>query len=230
MDTDRRVEYVDLDSIQLALRNPKSHDTEGIARSISHFGVADLPLLDERTGRLIAGHGRILDLRSKRDSGQQPPSGITVTDDGRWLAPLIRGWASRSDADAEAYLLASNQLTIAGGWNDEALTDVLRSLSDVDADLPIIAGWTQDELDTILGRLDEEPEDGGVPGDPPGTTTKIRSRSGDTWLLGPHQLRCGDTSLLLADILCRRFQEHGGVLPVLESTGEPVDFADDTAA
>ncbi len=153
---DRRVEYVDLDAIELAPRNPKTHDAEGIRRSIGHFGLAELPLLDERTGRLVAGHGRVTDLRASRDSGQTPPAGVTL-EDGRWLVPIIRGWASRSDEDAEAYLLASNNLTTRGGWNMEGLAGMLQELAATDADLALLTGWTGDDIDDMLKLL--EPPD-----------------------------------------------------------------------
>lgn len=149
---ERRVEYVDLDAIELAPRNPKAHDVEGIRRSIGHFGLAELPLLDERTGRLVAGHGRVLDLRASRDSGQTPPDGVNLEGD-RWLVPVIRGWASRSDDDAEAYLLASNNLTTLGGWDNEALAGMLQDLAAADANLALLTGWTGDDIDDMLKLL-----------------------------------------------------------------------------
>src|SRR5690242_1392328 len=96
----RRVEYVRLDELRPAPRNPKTHDSEGINRSISHFGLAELPLLDERTGLLVAGHGRLDELKRIHGNGSAtPPDGLRVDADGMWLVPVIRGWASRSDAD-----------------------------------------------------------------------------------------------------------------------------------
>ncbi len=43
-----------------AARNPKWNAEEEIRWSIGRFGLAELPLLDERTGLLVAGHGRVV--------------------------------------------------------------------------------------------------------------------------------------------------------------------------
>ncbi len=192
---EHRVDYLDLDEVTPAIRNPKHHDTEGIARSISHHGVAELPLLDERTGRLIAGHGRLTDLRTRRAAGGTPPAGVKVDDTGRWLVPVVRGWSSRSDEDAEAYLVASNHLTTKGGWDDEALGQILADLNEADPALLELTGFDEDDLAALLG--DDEDDDGpsgGGDGDnapePPDTPVSV---PGDVWLLGGrHRLMCGD--------------------------------------
>ena len=55
----RHIEYMDLDSIREAKRNPKSHDLDQIMSSYERFSAQDSPVLDERTKRLLSGHGRI---------------------------------------------------------------------------------------------------------------------------------------------------------------------------
>lgn len=152
--TPRRVEYVPLDDVKPAERNPKRHDAEGIGRSISRFGVAELPLLDERTGRLVAGHGRINDLLARFEGGQEPPDGVRIDSEGRWLVPITRGWASRSDIEAEAYLVASNRLTERGGWDDEGLAELLAAINEVDPELLLTAGYDDDDLAALLGDDD----------------------------------------------------------------------------
>src|SRR5699024_4514124 len=121
--TPRRIEYLPLEDIPDADRNPKHHDEPRIAGSISKFGFADAPILDERTGKLVAGHGRKGDLLARQAAGKEPPEGIVVDDAGRWLIPVQRGWASRSDEDAAAFLVAHNRLTETGGWDDRALAE-----------------------------------------------------------------------------------------------------------
>jgi hypothetical protein len=155
---DRRVAYMPLSQIIDAPRNPKQHDTTGIRASIDRFGVAELPLLDERTGRLVAGHGRLNDARTRRDEGQDPPDGVKVhPDTGDWLIPVVRGWASRSDAEAEAYLVASNNLTTRGGWDTPALTQLLSDLADHDPALLEVTAFSAGDLDDMLKLL--EPPD-----------------------------------------------------------------------
>jgi len=147
---DRRIEYMPLATIDAAARNPKRHDRGGIRTSIDRFGLGEVPLIDERTGRLVAGHGRLEDIYDRRRSGQEPPDGVRVDDTGDWLVPVIRGWQSRSDAEAEAYLVASNKLTISGGWDDEALGEMLTNLAD--QDLLGLTGFTDAELDKLINK------------------------------------------------------------------------------
>ncbi len=182
--TNRYVDYLPIDTIRGAHRNPKGHATEAITRSIDHFGLAELPLLDERTGRLVAGHGRHHQLLAMHTAGNQPPDGIRVDDTGTWLMPVIRGWASRSDNDAEAYLIASNHITTLGGWEDHGLAEILEELQD--ADLLELTGFEDDDLAQLP---DTEPGEPGTHEPPPNPVT----HPGDVWLLGPHRLICGDS-------------------------------------
>lgn len=187
---ERRVEYMPLPIIEAAERNPKRHAASDIRQSIDRFGLGELPLIDERTGRLVAGHGRLDDIAERRRTGQNPPDGVQVGDGGEWLVPVVRGWGSRSDAEAEAYLVASNKLTTKGGWDDEALAEVLSDLAD--ADLLALTGFSEGELADLLGADGTGAEAGHtdpdeVPAAPPDATAP-----GDTWRLGPHRVRCGD--------------------------------------
>jgi hypothetical protein len=150
---ERTVEYVRLDAMEPAPRNPKGHDSAGIARSIGHFGLAELPLLDERTGRLVAGHGRYEQLTTLEAEAGAPPDGIRVDDAGHWLMPVIRGWSSRSDDDAEAYLVASNQLTTKGGWNDHLLAEVLHDLND--AQMLELTGYEDKDLESLVHLIQD---------------------------------------------------------------------------
>jgi hypothetical protein len=149
----RWVEYVRLDEIQHAPRNPKGHAGEAIARSIDHHGMAEVPLRDDRTGRLVAGHGRHAQLVAMHAAGKGAPDGILVDDDGMWRMPIVTGWASRSDSDAEAYLVGSNQLTTAGGWDQTSLVEVLADLRD--ADLIDLTGFDDTDLSKLIDTVQE---------------------------------------------------------------------------
>lgn len=156
----RRQEYMSLDAMVPAERNPKGHDGPRINGAISRFGFLDQPILDERTGRMVSGHGRLEQLLEMRDAGQDPPEGIIVDGDGNWRWPVIRGWSSRSDVEAEAVGVTLNRLTEAGGWDDlETLADILSTAYEVDPDLLEVTGYTADELDA-LNALTAEHEGG----------------------------------------------------------------------
>jgi hypothetical protein len=145
----RRIEYVPLSKVVPALRNPKLHAEADLDKSVGRFGYTEPVLLDERTGRLVAGHGRIDSLKRLKEKGGEPPEGVQVQGK-EWAIPVTRGWASRNDSEAEAYLLASNQLTIAGGWDEEKLEEMLRDLAatqSLDG-----AGWDEKELEKLLAE------------------------------------------------------------------------------
>lgn len=147
---DRRIEYMPLDAIARAHRNPKRHATYAIAASVDRFGLAEVPCLDERTGRLVAGHGRLDDLTARHAAGQPAPDGVTTDDTGTWLVPVIRGWASRDDDHAAAYLLASNRTSELGGWDTGELDALLADIARTDLDLAEAAGWEIADLESLL--------------------------------------------------------------------------------
>lgn len=151
------VDHLPLDEVPRADRNPKGHDSAGISRSLGKYGMAELPLMDDRTGKLIAGHGRLEQLIEMRDSGKEPPSGVGVDEQGRWLMPVIRGWASRSDDDAAAYLIASNRLVEAGGWDTYELAEMLDDIHD--AQLLEFTGYDESELEAMKALL-RDPDSG----------------------------------------------------------------------
>jgi len=223
----RYVDYIPLDDVKPAPRNAKGHDEDGINRSIDHFGFAELPLLDERTGRLVAGHGRHEQLLAMRDEGRDPPDGVRVDDKtDTWLMPVIRGWASRSDADAEAYVVASNHLTTKGGWEDQGLADILQDLQA--DDLLHLTGFEDHDLQRLLARLNPDDTDQDAEGDGPvDAGGDPISTPGDVWIVGQHRLTCGRTRLAAVDAMCARFQELTGILPTRQSTGVEYDFLHD---
>lgn len=153
--TARRLEHMPLADIDSAHRNPKGHDLPALQRSIGTFGYVEPVVLDERTGRLVAGHGRVEALRRAAADAETPPEGVALDGNGEWLVPVLRGWSSRSDDEAEAYLIAANRLTEAGGWDDHGLAEILAELAD--AQLLDVTGYTGDDLDDLIAVLQEDP-------------------------------------------------------------------------
>lgn len=120
-----RVEYVPLSEIQRWPRNPKTHDEEGLDESLERFGFVNPLVLDEKTGRLVAGHGRLEALQRRKAAGKPPPARVAQRGE-EWLAPVLRGVSFADEREAEAYLLADNRITELGGWDMVALSDMLR--------------------------------------------------------------------------------------------------------
>lgn len=149
----RRVEYLPLGEIARAGRNPKEHDIPGIRRAFEEFGCTIAGVLDERSGRLVAGHGRLDTLELMHDEGAAPPEGIQTGDSGQWLIPIVRGWSSDSDAQAKAYVIADNHLNERGGWDERSLAEELEEIADFNVDLMSVTGYTADDLDDLLASF-----------------------------------------------------------------------------
>jgi hypothetical protein len=145
------VEYVPLAKLLRWPRNPKEHALADLNRSISRFGFIQPMLIDERTGKLVAGHGRLDTLEQMRAAGDAPPQYVIGRKDD-WMVPVIRGISFNSDGEAEAYLIADNQLTISGGWNETELTALLEGLAAQGAQMLEGTGFDQAAVDAMVRR------------------------------------------------------------------------------
>lgn len=190
----RSIELLEVDALKPAIRNPKDHDLGELMTSIERFGFVDAVVLDERSGRLVAGHGRVEALQAMKKDGKPVPRGVTVDDDGRWLLPVQRGWSSRDDREAEAFIVASNRLVEVGGWDSNALTDLLADLARSGADALSGIGYDADDLQRLIG---ERAAAAVVPlidrDDVPAAAPAV-AQLGDVWVLGNHRLMCGDST------------------------------------
>lgn len=134
-------------------RNAKGHDEDRIAESMDRFGYIEPITLDERTGLLVSGHGRVTVLARERDKGDDAPEGIVTNDDGEWLVPVNRGWASADDDEAELALATANRLVETGGWDLRRLHEQLTRQNDRPAGLRG-TGFDTDELRRMQRQLD----------------------------------------------------------------------------
>lgn len=158
-----RIEYVPLEEVRRWPRNPKLHDDAALERSLQRHGFVAPLLQDERTQKLVAGHGRLTALESLRAAGEAPPARVRVDAKGRWLVPVVRGVSFATAADAEAYLLADNRLVEAGGWDQDLLREIVRDLDSSGMELDGL-GWSDSALDALLADVViAEPESGPVP-------------------------------------------------------------------
>lgn len=72
----RRLEWVPLDDLVPALVNPNVHRGALIDESIDAHGLVETVVVDDRTGRMVAGHGRRVSLLERRASGGVPPGRV----------------------------------------------------------------------------------------------------------------------------------------------------------
>lgn len=185
----RKIVYKPLSEVVPALRNPKRHDLDELARSVARFGLIDMQVEDGRTGKLISGHGRLETLAAAEAAGLEPPDGVRVVK-GRWQIPIVVGWSSSNDEEADAALVAVNHLTETGGWNSDELATMLRGITDLTG-----TAYTPDDIAALIGNDpgaagDELTDRDAIPRAPTAATTK----AGDLWELGPHRLVCADAT------------------------------------
>lgn len=150
------IEYIRLDRVKMPLRNPKGHDEGGISDSFSRFGFVAPAVMNEVTGRLVAGKGRYDALVGKKMRGEAPPRRVKVDEDGMWMMPVVRV-EFENDAEAEAYLLADNRLTELGGMDDEPmLLDMLVDLAAEGEEMLRGIGYDGEDIDELWRRLKGE--------------------------------------------------------------------------
>jgi len=156
-------------------RNSRAHSDEQVAQiasSIREWGWT-VPVLVDEAGGIIAGHGRIL-AAQKLGIAEVP-------------CMVAAGW---TEAQKRAYVIADNKLALNAGWDTDMLKVELDGLSDLDFDLSL-TGFNDDELSVLLADKTEGLTD-------PDSTPELQEQAitvkGDTWLLGKHRLRCGDST------------------------------------
>ncbi|MEW1677853.1 ParB N-terminal domain-containing protein [Streptomyces noursei] len=159
----RYTSYVPLGDLTPSPGNPKRHEIERLIESITTHGFLDQSIVDERTGHVIAGHGRREALIEMQARGSRLPDGLLVDDDGGWLVPVQRGWSSRNDLDAKTVIIKLNRLTEAAGWDPRSLAEYLEDLATGDAELFDSLAYSDEEMEQLLRRVDPETLPGGSP-------------------------------------------------------------------
>jgi hypothetical protein len=152
-----RIEYVALDEVVKWPRNPRQHDDAALERSLKRYGFVSPLLLDEKSGKLVAGHGRLGALESLRDAGEKPPERVKVDAKGKWLVPVVRGIGFANASEAESYLIADNRLSELGGWDQDMLREIVRDLDTEGLELDAL-GWSAAALDKLIAEVEEKPK------------------------------------------------------------------------
>jgi hypothetical protein len=175
----RQIEVWPIDRLIPYAKNPLIHPDEQIAQiciSIQEHGMVN-PILVDKDGNVIAGHGRIL----AAQLGGLTELPVIVLDH---LTP----------AQARALRIADNKIAANSRWDDEKLCAELAALRDEEIDLSSL-GFSELELKRALAELDDQTsviDDDAVP-DPP---TQPITIAGDLWILDDHRVLCGDSTSL----------------------------------
>jgi DNA modification methylase len=167
-------------------RNPRKNDhaVDKVAAAIREFGFR-VPIVAKSDGTIIDGHLRFK--AARRLALDTVP--VLLADD---MTP----------EQIKAFRISVNKVAELAEWDDELLALELSELREADFDLNLI-GFDEDELDNLLKSMGEE--SGELLGDEdevPEAPTQPVTVLGDTWLLGRHRVRCGDsTSITDVDAL-----------------------------
>jgi len=157
-----KIEYVPLEQVKRWPRNPKNHDLDTLEKSIIRFGFVQPVIVDGKSKKLVAGHGRLEALLRLKERGDEPPERIRVDEkNGAWMIPVLSGVKFASEADAEAYLIADNRIAELGGWDTNLLTDMLKEMTSDKSKL-IGIGYNREDVDVLLAKLNNDVKDAGV--------------------------------------------------------------------
>lgn len=191
-DDEHRIVYERLDHLRPHPGNPKTHDVPLIRASMRRHGYAATIMVCDRTGMIAAGHGRRAALLAERgQSPKDPPPGVRLDDEGNWLVPVQHGWSSPNDAELLAYVLADNEATRRGGYNEPLLLEALGQIMQTPAGLTGV-GFSPDEMATMERTMRGAPKALTDPDSIPDKRDDPVSGEGDLWTCGPHRVMHGD--------------------------------------
>lgn len=183
MNTPKIVSQIELWPINRLIpyaNNPLTHSEEQVLQicvSIQENGMVN-PILVDKNGNVIAGHGRILAAQLL---------GLTE------LPVIVLDHLTQ--AQARALRIADNKIAANARWDEEKLCAELAALLEEKIDLTSL-GFSEMELERVLAELDHQTghiDDDAVP-DPPQQPITI---PGDVWILENHRILCGDATSLV---------------------------------
>lgn len=128
-------------------RNSRTHTADQVAQiaaSIDTFGFVN-PILARGDGTIIAGHGRLEAATTMLGMDEVP---VIILD-------------HLSDAQARLLVIADNKIAENAGWDEDLLAQELMDLEtalDAEGIDLSISGFTDEEIDDLLGHVEEENE------------------------------------------------------------------------
>jgi DNA modification methylase len=176
------VSYVSPSGLTDYSNNPRTHSPDQIqqiAESIAAFGFVS-PLIVDRDGELIAGHGRLAAAKLL----------------GLDRVPVV-SLDHLDDVQKKALRITDNRLAELAGWDQDLLAIEFSSLIELDANSDLnfeleVTGFSFGAIDqTIEAAKKDEAHDLDDFFEQDFAEPTV-SRLGDRWLLGEHSILCGD--------------------------------------
>ena len=169
----KEISIVDIDSLVLNPKNNNKHSQEQIerlAKLIKYHGFRNPLVISNRSGFVIAGHGRI---------------------EAAKIAGLKEVPVMRQDFDSEAqeyaYLTSDNAIASWSELDTSMVNAEMLNFPDMDIDLLGIKDFELVIPEVFEPLTDEDTV--------PEVVNPI-TRRGDIWLLGNHRLMCGDSTVI----------------------------------
>lgn len=156
--------------------NPKTHPPEQVtllASLLKRWG-ADQAIVVDEDGVILKGHGRRL----------------AALEAGLKAFRVIQR-VGLSETEKQAMRIADNQVPLLGGWDRTLIQGELSSLKLVGFNIPLL-GFPEAQLRAFgVSSGFDSSEDPDAELEPP---KKPVVRRGDLWVLGNHQILCGDST------------------------------------
>jgi hypothetical protein len=211
-ETDRRIELIPVARLIASKTNARTHSPQQvrqIAASIKRFGFV-VPVLVNGQSEILAGHGRVEAAKLL----------------GLKEVPALR-LNHLSAVEQRAFAIADNRLAELAGWDRDTLAIELKGLIELDFDIAV-TGFKIGEIDLSVAGTDEVGNDSAAAKNPTAAATATCgpavSRQGDVWMLGPHQLICGEAhdnrAYAAVDGAIRGWQTLTGNSATLSGTGQ----------
>jgi hypothetical protein len=206
----RQIERVPLARLTPCKTNARTHSPKQVGRiaaSIKRFGFI-VPILVNAENQIVAGHGRVEAAKLL----------------GLAEVPVLRV-SHLSPAEQRAFVIADNRLAELAEWDRDTLAIELQDLIELDFAVDAI-GFEIGEIDLILHDQDKD-RNGSAGAEakvPKASRGAVVSRRGDVWMLGAHQLTCGDSpdeaGYAAVDAAIGRWQKSTGISATLAGCGQ----------
>src|SRR6266478_5871361 len=181
-----KIIYQQIEDLKFDPGNPRVHAKRQIgqiASSIRIFGF-NVPVLVDRHGNVVCGHGRLL---ACHELGMTEVPTLCLD--------------HLTSAQARAFMIADNRLAEIATWDDQLLAQQLKDLSLLGLDFSLeVTGFEMGEIDLRIASLDDMPEPDDDPADavPELSAGPPLSKISDLWILGQHRVLCGSALDTLA--------------------------------
>ena len=170
-----KVESIKIASLAADPKNARKHDRRNldtIKASLVRFGQQK-PIVIDGAGQVVAGNGT---LAVAAELGWDKIEAVRTALIGR---------------EAIAFAVADNRTAELAEWDEDILAETLAVLQNDDDIDETATGFSLDEIAELIGGGEIGLTD---PNDAPGVQDDVVTVKGDTWLLGNHRLRCGDST------------------------------------